>query len=92
MFATVADPNWSIAGVGDFTDTQDPDILWRQPRDRREHDLVMNGAANFGRFGVHRRRDGSQLEHRRGPAIQWNGKSDILWRNSTTGGERGLFL
>jgi len=41
VFATIADANWSVAGVGDFDGDGKSDILWQQ-RDRENMIYLMN--------------------------------------------------
>ncbi len=89
-FATVADPNWSIAGVGDFNGNGKSDILWRNRATGENVIWLMNGAAiasaamfatvsdpNWSIAGV--------------GDFNGDGKSDILWRNRATG-ENAIWL
>ena len=45
---TVADPNWTIVGVGDFNGDSDPDILWRNTSTGQNAVLYMNGVTVTG--------------------------------------------
>ena len=45
---TVADRNWTIAGVGDFNGDSDPDILWRNTSTGQNAVMYMNGVEVTG--------------------------------------------
>jgi hypothetical protein len=45
---TVADPNWTIVGVGDFNSDGKPDILWRNTSSGQNYVSYMNGVTVTG--------------------------------------------
>jgi hypothetical protein len=45
VFATITDPNWSVAGVGDVDGDGKSDILWRNNTTGENVIYLMNGAA-----------------------------------------------
>jgi chitodextrinase len=83
-FATVADLNWSIAGVGDFDGDGKSDILWRNGATGEISIWLMNGATILSRPVF-----GAVTDLNWGIAgvgdFDGDGKSDVLWHNSTTG-------
>jgi hypothetical protein len=83
--STVSDPNWSIVGVADFTGEGKQDLLWRNASTGRTTIWHMNDEWIGGYTDL-------------SPAVSdpsWtivgvadfngDGKSDLLWRNSSTG-------
>src|SRR5260221_4755191 len=83
-FATVADPNWSIAGVGDFNGNGKSDILWRNRATGENVIWLMNGAAISSAAIFATVTDPNwSIESAR--LFNGNTKTDILWRNSATG-------
>src|SRR6266849_8587321 len=45
---TVADPNWKVAGVGDFNGGGTADILWRNSATGENYLYLMNGTSIVG--------------------------------------------
>jgi len=83
---TVADLDWQIAGVGDFTGDGKDDVLWRNGASGENYLYPMVGTAILSTEGY----------LRSVPDLAWkivqvgdfdnDGKADVLWRNSDTGG------
>src|SRR5882762_728300 len=84
MFGTVADPNWSIAGIADFNGDGKSDILWRHRATGANTVWFMNGAAISSGTSLAPVADLNWSIAGIGD-FDGDGKSDILWRNSTTG-------
>lgn len=80
------DPQWKIAGVGDFNADQHPDLVWQHDTSGALSVWLMNGSAVFG--------DASIVPDRM-TDLRWkvagvgdfniDGKPDLLWRNMGTG-------
>ncbi len=81
---TVKDPNWQIAGNGDFNGDGTTDVLWRNKASGENVIWQMNG------FSVQTSQLITQMKD-----LNWqivgtgdfnnDGKSDILWRNKVSG-------
>ncbi len=82
---TVADTTWQIAGVGDFDGDGKADVLWRNASTGENYLYPMDGTTIKPSEGY----------LRTVPDLNWkiagvgdfngDGKTDILWRNGTTG-------
>jgi hypothetical protein len=80
------DPQWTIAGVGDFNADHHPDLVWHHQTTGALSVWLMNGATVFA--------DASILPDRM-TDLRWkvvgvadfniDGKPDLLWRNTGTG-------
>ena len=81
---TVADLNWTIAGVGDFDGNGKADILWRNTSTGQNYIYLMNGTAIAGEGFIRTVADQSWQVAGIGD-FDGDGEDDILWRNSTTG-------
>jgi FG-GAP-like repeat len=83
------DSSWSVAGIGDFNDDGDADILWRQSGTGTLADWSMNGSTITSSAGL--TFHGSAVT----PDASWSvagigdfngdGNADILWRQGGTG-------
>jgi hypothetical protein len=81
---TVADQNWSVAGVGDFDGDGKDDILWRNSSTGENYIYLMNGTAIAGEGFIRTVTDQNWRVAGVGD-FDGGGKADILWRNSSTG-------
>jgi len=81
----VADPNWKIAGVGDFDGDGKADILWRNSSTGQNYIYFMNGTAILPAEGYIRTVADPNWQVAGVGDFDGDGKSDILWRNSVTG-------
>ncbi len=80
------DPQWKVAGVGDFNADQHPDLLWQHDTSGALSVWLMNGSTVFA--------DASIVPDRM-TDLRWkvvgvgdfniDGKPDLLWRNMGTG-------
>ena len=82
---TVAEQSWQVAGIGDFDGDGKSDILWRNSSTGENYLYPMNGLAILGGEGYLR----TVADLNWGIAgvgdFDGEGRSDILWRNTTTG-------
>jgi serralysin len=86
--AVTPDSTWTVVGVGDFNGDGKTDLLWRQSGTGTLADWSMNGSTVTSSAGV--TYQGSAVA----PNSTWSvagvgdfngdGKSDLLWRQSTT--------
>ena len=82
---TVADPNWQIAGTGDFDGDGESDILWRNAATGENYIYFMNGTAIKPSEGYIRTVADQNWQVAGIGDFDGDGKDDILWRNSVTG-------
>src|SRR5437016_9744986 len=87
---TVADLNWTIAGVGDFDGNGKADILWRNTSTGQNYIYLMNGTAILSEGYLRTVADLNWTIAGVGD-FDGDGKDDILWRNSATG-ENYIYL
>jgi len=78
------DPNWLIAGVGDFTRDGKPDILWRNQFTGQNVVWVMNGT-KLGRTVELERVDDARWQIGAVADFDGDGDADIAWRHSSAG-------
>ncbi len=81
---TVADLNWTIAGVGDFDGNGKADILWRNSATGENYIYLMNGTAIAGEGFIRTVADQSWQVAGIGD-FDGDGEDDILWRNRDGG-------
>jgi hypothetical protein len=89
---TVADQNWSVAGVADFDGDGRADILWRNGATGENYLYPMNGTTILAGEGY--LRTVADLTWHIAAVGDYNGdgRSDILWRNVTSGNNYIYFL
>jgi chitodextrinase len=90
-FATVADLNWGIVGVGDFDGDGKADILLRNRATGDNLLWVMNGTTITSTVSVSPMPDLTWTVAGTGD-FDGDGKADILWRNTTTGQDAIWFM
>ncbi|OLE62277.1 MAG: hypothetical protein AUI36_10855 [Cyanobacteria bacterium 13_1_40CM_2_61_4] len=81
---TVADLNWTIAGIGDFDGDGKADILWRNTSTGQNYLYLMNGTAILAEGYLRTVADQSWQVAGIGD-LDGDAKDDILWRNTVTG-------
>ena len=81
---TVADPDWTVAAVGDFDGDGKADIFWRNTSSGQNYIHPMDGTSVKAGEGFIRTVPASWQVKGLGDFNQDN-KMDIVWRNSTTG-------
>jgi hypothetical protein len=88
---TVSDPNWKIAGRGDFNGDGKPDILWRNTSNGQNAVWFMDGATVTGFAALNRVADQTWTIVGTGD-FNGDGKPDILWRNTSNGQNAVWFM
>jgi len=82
---TVADLNWKIAGIGDFDGDGKADIAWRNSSTGENYVYPMDGSAIKPSEGYLRTVADVNWQIVAVADYDGDGKSDLLWRNSSTG-------
>jgi hypothetical protein len=83
---TVPDPdNWKVVGNGDYDGDGKSDILWRNATTGQNHMYLMNGASVSSSLKVTTVPNPDDWQVAASGDYNADGKSDILWRNATTG-------
>ena len=82
---TVADLDWSIAGVGDFDGDGKADVLWRNSSTGENYLYPMTGNAIKPTEGYLRSVADQAWRVAAVGDYNGDGKTDVLWRHSTTG-------
>ena len=81
---TVADTNWEVKGIGDFSNDRRADVLWRHKATGQNIIWLMDGttvmSAVFGPTIAN-----LDWEVRGTGDFDGNGKDDVFWRNKATG-------
>ena len=81
---TVADANWTVAGVGDFDGDGRSDILWRNTATGDNYIYFMNGLQIVAEGFMRSVADATWTVAAVGD-FDGDGKADVLWRNASSG-------
>jgi hypothetical protein len=84
--SNIIDTDWQVAGTGDFNGDGHVDILWRSTSTGQIADWLGTANGGFAGNGAHSRTSVSTAWEVAGVGdFNGDGRSDILWRNPTTG-------
>jgi hypothetical protein len=82
---TVADVNWQVKGIGDFDGDGKADIVWRNSASGQNYLYPMDGTVIKPNEGYIRTVADLAWQIVAVGDYDGDGKSDLLWRNSSTG-------
>jgi VCBS repeat protein len=82
---TVADLNWQVKGIGDFDGDGKADIVWRNSASGQNYLYLMDGRVIKPTEGSLRTIADLNWQIVAVGDYDGDGKSDLLWRNSSTG-------
>jgi len=82
---TVADPAWQVGGIGDFDGDGKADIVWRHSTSGQNYLYPMDGTTIKPGEGYLRTVADLAWQIAAVGDNDGDGKSDLLWRNSSTG-------
>jgi hypothetical protein len=90
---TVPSPDvWKVAGNGDYDGDGKSDILWRNESTGQNHLYLMNGAAIASSVSTTTVPSPNVWKVAGSGDYNGDGRSDILWRNATTGQNHFYFM
>lgn len=83
--ALAANSGWTLAGVADFNADARPDLIWRNAATGANAVWFMNGTTRTGTASLPALATGSGWSIQGFSDFNLDGRTDIIWRNPTTG-------